>query len=48
MSRKKLKDQIDKPSPIKRKSIINIDGFKNTPQDYKPKKVAGNFNDKYI
>lgn len=48
MSRKKLKDQTDKPSPIKRKSIINIDNCENTSQDYKPKKVARNFNDKYV
>ena len=49
MSKKELEDLLSK-KPVKHKPmpIINIDEFANTPQDYKPKKIAGTFNDKYI
>ena len=59
MSRLELEDILSKkptltPESIKQKSInkpaplIKIDEFESANKDYKPKKVAGVFNDRYI
>ena len=49
MSRTELEDLLSKKPTKHKPALINNTGkFENTPQDYKPKIIAGAFNEKYI